>query len=83
MNINGNLAIASNDGQLQVFDVQHKSLLTTYKLDVENENVITQIYTFGHIIYALTQESYVYCFDLRFNMFNYIKNIFFVFLLLV
>lgn len=65
MNITGNLAIATDDGQLQVFDVQHKRLLKSYKLNVENEGTITQIYTFGHIIYALTQQSHVYCFDLR------------------
>lgn len=65
MSTSGNLAIASDDGELQVFDVQHKRLLKTYRLDIKREGAIVQIYSFGHIIYALTQQSYVYCFDLR------------------
>lgn len=64
MNAN-HLTIASTDGELQIFDVSHKRLLKTYQIDPNEDGPITNMACFEHLVYALTHNSNVYCFDFR------------------
>lgn len=59
------LALASADGELQIFDISHKRLLKTHRVDPIKDGPITNMACFEHLIYALSHNSTVYCFDFR------------------
>uniref|UniRef100_A0A915EWN8 non-specific serine/threonine protein kinase n=1 Tax=Ditylenchus dipsaci TaxID=166011 RepID=A0A915EWN8_9BILA len=61
----GHLAIALADGDLQIFDIEHKRILKSYQIDCEQDGAIVDMHCFDHLIYALTHHSAIYCFDLR------------------
>lgn len=65
------LAIASADGELQIFDISHKRLLKTHQIDPIEAGTITNMACFEHLVYALTHNSIVYCFDFRLVNMNF------------
>lgn len=51
--------------ELVVHDLDDNRLLRSYSVDEEADGFISKVSTSGHLIYALTHHSGVYCFDLR------------------
>lgn len=61
------IVMACADASLQLFDIERKYLIKSVQLDRQQEGPITDLYSFEHLIYALTHHSNVFCYDLRFD----------------
>uniref|UniRef100_A0A914MAF7 non-specific serine/threonine protein kinase n=1 Tax=Meloidogyne incognita TaxID=6306 RepID=A0A914MAF7_MELIC len=59
------LVMACADASLQLFDIERKHLIKSVQLNRQQEGPITDLYSFEHLIYALTHHSSVFCYDLR------------------
>uniref|UniRef100_A0A1I8B8H4 non-specific serine/threonine protein kinase n=1 Tax=Meloidogyne hapla TaxID=6305 RepID=A0A1I8B8H4_MELHA len=51
------LVMACADASLQLFDIERKHLIKSVQLDRQQEGPITDLYSFEHLIYALTHHS--------------------------
>jgi len=59
------LVMACADASLQLFDIERKHLIKSVQLNRQQEGPITDLYSFEHLIYALTHHRSVFCYDLR------------------
>jgi hypothetical protein len=57
--------VLGRGNDLVVHDIDGNRLLRSFSVDKDADGFISKVSTSDHLIYALTQHSAVYCFDLR------------------
>uniref|UniRef100_A0AC34Q9S2 Non-specific serine/threonine protein kinase n=1 Tax=Panagrolaimus sp. JU765 TaxID=591449 RepID=A0AC34Q9S2_9BILA len=76
------LASGSEGGVLSIFDIEKKHFLSqTATVDTEYDGGFTKIKTIDHLIYGLTTQSSIYCYDKRMttnrNLINGLETLFY------